>query len=151
MQMQGGVPPAPAPLPPAAVNPKTVSALRARAKIGDPLALYDLGQLYRQGGGYGSDVPQDYSEALKFFLLAADRGLGEAQDAAWRFFYDGTGTPRDFEQAFFWAGVWNKSGQRAITNEQRDMTRMHLSPEQLAAVEKRIKAWKPATGPTVPV
>ena len=56
---------------------ESLKTLQAKAEQGDPEAQYDLGILYRQGQGV---VPDD-AEAAKWFRLAADEGLDQAQNS----------------------------------------------------------------------
>ena len=45
------------------------------ASQGVAVSQYNLGVMYANGEG----VPQDYAEAVRWYRLAADQGLGEAQ------------------------------------------------------------------------
>ncbi len=52
------------------------------AEQGHAKAQYNVGHMYRNGHG----VPQDYSEAMRWYRKAADQGLARAQKLAreWR-------------------------------------------------------------------
>jgi TPR repeat protein len=52
-----------------------IDALRARAEQGDASAQHNLGVMYDNGQG----VPEDDAEAVRWYRLAADRGLAGAQ------------------------------------------------------------------------
>ena len=54
-----------------------VEQVRARADRGDAAAQINLGFMYETGAG----VPQDEREAVRWYRLAADQGLAEAQSA----------------------------------------------------------------------
>ena len=54
-----------------------VEQVRARADQGDAAAQINLGAMYAAGAG----VPQDDREAVRWYRLAADQGLAEAQSA----------------------------------------------------------------------
>ena len=58
-----------------AVDMHSVEGLRALAEAGDASAQNNLGTIYDNGQG----VPEDDAEAVKWYRLAADQGLGEAQ------------------------------------------------------------------------
>ena len=55
------------------------------------LAYNNLGIMYQNGEG----VPQDYSEALRLFRLAAEQGLDIAQYNLGNMYQDGEGVPQD--------------------------------------------------------
>jgi hypothetical protein len=48
---------------------------KARAEKGDAVAQFDLGNSFYNGAG----VPQDYSEALKWYRKAAEQGYAAGQ------------------------------------------------------------------------
>jgi TPR repeat protein len=52
-----------------------VAELRRLAEQGDVLAQYNLGIVYDTGKG----VPQDYTEAVRWYRLAAEQGHASAQ------------------------------------------------------------------------
>jgi TPR repeat protein len=55
------------------VTTDPVAGLRSRAESGEPDAQYELGRLYE----LGQDVPHDYVQAYKWFLLAGPGGAAE--------------------------------------------------------------------------
>ena len=57
-----------------------------------------LGDVYYKGEG----VPQDYSEALKWYRLAADQGLPESRYMLGIMCDRGDGTPQDYSKAVAW-------------------------------------------------
>ena len=52
---------------------------RPLAQQGDPIAQFNLGMAYAQGRG----VTQNDSEAAKWFRLAAEQGVADAQSRLW--------------------------------------------------------------------
>ena len=56
---------------------ESLETLQAKAEQGDAEAQYNLGNLYRQGQG----VAADDVEAAKWFRVAADQGLDQAQNS----------------------------------------------------------------------
>jgi hypothetical protein len=70
--------------------------LRKLAAQGDAEALHRLGDIYLEG------VPQDYEEAFKNLLQAAELGLAEAQAAIGEMYKNGHGVPKDEEEAVEW-------------------------------------------------
>jgi TPR repeat protein len=51
--------------------PRAVPLLAEEAKLGNPVAAYNLGKIYENGG---DGVPQDYAQAIAWYKLAADVG-----------------------------------------------------------------------------
>ena len=47
----------------------------------------------------GEGVPQDYANALKYYTLAADQGLADAQFNLGSMHYKGDGVPQDYADA----------------------------------------------------
>ncbi len=68
---------------------------KAAATAGDAEAQYTLGVLYASG----QTVPQDYSEALKWFTQAAQQGHPAALYNLGIQFAKGQGVPRDYKKA----------------------------------------------------
>ena len=54
--------------------------------------MYDMGQ----------GVRQDYAEAVKWYRLAADQGLADAQDNLGQTYDQGQGVQQDFIEAMKW-------------------------------------------------
>jgi Sel1 repeat-containing protein len=71
---------------------------RARAEHGDTEAQYYLGAAYY----YGSGVPQDYPEAIRWFRKSAERGNAEAQYALGYAYLYGQGVAPDLAEAIRW-------------------------------------------------
>jgi hypothetical protein len=51
--------------------PRAIPLLAEEAKLGNPVAAYNLGKIYESGG---DGVPQDYAQAVAWYKLAADVG-----------------------------------------------------------------------------
>ena len=47
-------------------------------------------------------MPQDYAEAVKWYRLAADQGLSNAQLDLGNIYYYGKGVPQDYAEAVKW-------------------------------------------------
>ncbi len=73
----------------------------AAARLGDAVALNNLGWLYQNGFG----VPQDVDTAIRLYTEAADKGESTAMINLGNIYENGLkdGTP-DYEQAFYWYG-----------------------------------------------
>ena len=69
------------------------------ANTGDRSAMLNLGLMYEEGEG----TAQDNTQALKYYLEAAQKGESVAQFNICRFYFDGTHPlKQDYESAFKW-------------------------------------------------
>jgi TPR repeat protein len=102
------------------------------ADQGNPKAQYELGVSFAKG----RNEKQDYSEAMKWFGRAAEHGHPEAMNWIGNIFKEGWGVSRDLGEAYFWIRLAHEyhtfSGEPTFD----------VSPEQRAAAEKRVAAWK---------
>jgi TPR repeat protein len=69
----------------------------------NPVGAYQLGMAYKLGRGTETDAEQ----ALKWFLLAAEKGLPEAQAATAAYYYE---LKKDDVNAAKWAGIGMRAG-----------------------------------------
>jgi len=76
-----------------------------QAKRGDPVAQFNLGAMY-DSGYY--DLPQNYAEALKWYLRAADQGSYSAQYYLAIMYAEGKGVRKNLAKAAKW---YRKSAQ----------------------------------------
>jgi TPR repeat protein len=76
----------------------TVSRLQFESKKGVCEAQTTLGMLYE----HGSLVPQNYDEAARLYLLAAERGYAEAQNKLGVMYAVGLGVNQDYSNAVNW-------------------------------------------------
>ena len=75
-----------------------LDALRALAEQGDASAQFNLGVRYATGEG----VPQDNTEAVRWYRLAADQGHARAQVYLGFMYATGEGVPQDNTEAIRW-------------------------------------------------
>ena len=76
------------------------------AEKGNVLAQSYLGLMYEQGEG----VPQDYVEAVKWYLRAAMQEDAWAQFNLGVMYYNGNGVPQDWSEAAKWFRIAAKQG-----------------------------------------
>jgi len=81
-------------LPPSPTAPSMFTLYQA-ARDGDPVAAFDLGNIYASG----IDGPPDYATALRWFSRAAAQGLPDAQYNLAVFYSKGYGAAKDPERA----------------------------------------------------
>src|SRR5262249_8489773 len=111
--------------------------LRSSAEKGDPTAESQMGDMY----WIGQRVPNDYTEAAKWYLRAANQGDHYAQLKLLGMYESGLGVKQDYSEAY----LWKLLGKPQYIDEVPPGPEAHLSPEQLAMVEKRAAEWKPVT------
>jgi len=82
----------------AANNASALKKLRLLANKGDSDAQYNLGVMYETGDG----VPQDYTQAMAWYLKAAEQGEVSAQSNLGVMYQKARGVPQDYKQAVYW-------------------------------------------------
>jgi uncharacterized protein len=115
--------------------------MRRAAELGDTGAQYQVARDYENGIG----VKEDYTEASKWFRKAADHGERASQFELARLYAHGEGVPQSNEDACFW--FFLGAGRNRHQDEIDEVVRK-LSPDQINAVEERVKQWKPSPDPT---
>jgi uncharacterized protein len=117
------------------------------AEQGSPLAQYLLGALYQ----LGEVVPQNYTEAAKWYRRAAEQGLAVAQFALGAIYARGQGVPEDLVRAHMWLSLSAahaaqiRGAQKLARDAQelRDNVAQNMTPEQLMEAEQLTQGWKP--------
>ena len=126
------------------------------AALGNPNALYNLGQLYRMGRG----VERDFEKAEEYYLRAAEKGHVGAQRNLGTLHYFGRLGQVDMEQAYKWlyraasngdarsqyiVGTMYYNGQHVAKNATDAYAWIHLSAEQgirdAIAAQDKLKAY----------
>ena len=83
-----------------------ISRLKYEAKKGSAEAQSSLGFIYE----HGLDVNQDYDEARKWYLLAAEQGNADAMNQLGGMFVQGLGVAQDYNAAIKWARLAAEQG-----------------------------------------
>lgn len=106
---------------------------KSLAETGSAEAQFSLGNLYAEG----KVVPNDFTEATKWFHKAADQGYPQALYTLGVIYSGGHGVPVDFAEGYVWYCLAEKSG---IENAREDCDSLadELQPEELVAANKRI-------------
>jgi putative methionine-R-sulfoxide reductase with GAF domain len=97
---------------PPATNVSTVSGpvgMRKLAEQGDAAAQFAVGARYATG----EDVPQDYTEAVRWFSMAAEQGHAVSQATLGAYYWAGRGVPQDLVKAYFWSVLAQTGGDEA--------------------------------------
>ena len=92
------------------------------AKKGDATAQNIIGACYYNGKG----CPQDYGQALFWWLKAAEQGVPEAQFCVGVCYANHTGTNTDFNKAFYW---FKKAAEQGSNEAQNSLGNCYNSGE----------------------
>jgi len=85
--------------------------IKKLAESGDVEAQFNLGLMYDQGQG----VPQNYSEAVKWYRKAAEQGHADAQYFLGTMYVQGQGVPLNYAEATKWL---QKAAEKGLTDAQ---------------------------------
>ena len=127
---------------------KTIAleGLKTKAESGDPDAQQELGVIYRNGEG----VPQDYAQAMHWFLLAADRELVRGQNnlgaAAAQYnlgvmYKNGVGVPENKIAAYMWFYIATDYGSFDAIQASNEIIK-GMTSGQIIEAERLIRKWK---------
>ncbi len=119
-----------------AVAGDTLPQQRKRAEQGDPAEQFAMGVHYAMGDG----VPQDYTEAARWFSLAADQGHVEAQGTLGAYYWAGRGVPQDLTKAYFWSVLAQLGGDKA-SKYRVPILASRLSHDQVLAAQQQANDW----------
>jgi putative methionine-R-sulfoxide reductase with GAF domain len=113
-----------------------LAGLRKVAESGDPAAQFALGARYATG----DEVRQDYSEAVRWFTLAADRGHIIAQATLGAYYWAGRGVTQDLTKAYFWSVLAQAGGDQASKYRVAVLT-SRMSRNQILAAQQQANDW----------
>lgn len=118
------------------LGPQDFSGLRQLAEKGDPAAQFAVGAHFATG----EDVAQDYTEAVRWFTLAAEQGHVGAQATLGAYYWSGRGAPQDLSKAYFWA-VLAQSGGDDASRYRVAFLASRLTRAQIIAAQQRADDW----------
>jgi TPR repeat protein len=104
------------------------------AREGDISAQFDLGLMYYKGQG----VEQDYSQAMKWFKLAAEHGIPEAQFNLGIMYSDEKASWHNFTEAMKW---FQKAARQDYTKAQYNIGVMYILGEGVPPDSIKAYAW----------
>ena len=88
----------------------------------------------------GIDVNQDYGQAMRWFLQAADQGSARAQGRVATWMFLGRGAEQDYSKAYYWGLLAQAGGDDAgrtiVVN-----SAPYLSPVQIAEEQRQAENW----------
>ncbi|MBM3837336.1 MAG: sel1 repeat family protein [Verrucomicrobia bacterium] len=104
-----------------------------QAEQGSASAQYDTGEDYY----FGRTAPQDYAEALRWFLKAAEQGHTQAQANVGMLYALGRGVRQDYLEAFKWVSLAAAHGNEGAKKTQ-EVVLGKLSREQREEAERQV-------------
>jgi hypothetical protein len=123
-------------LPSKGIDITDLKHLRSLAQLGDAAAQFSLGVRYATG----EEVKQDYSEAARWFSLAAEQGHVMAQSTLGAYYWAGRGLPQDLSKAYFWAVLANTGGDEA-SKVRLSFLASRLSRREILSVQQQASDW----------
>src|SRR6516162_4181739 len=124
---------------------KALRLARPLADAGDPRAEAVLGSAFYRGRG----VPQNDSEAARWYRRAAEQGDAQAQYNLGLAYARGEGVTQNPVEAHMWFNLAaarfpaNDTRNRTAAVKNRDTVASEMSSEQLAEAQKRAREWTP--------
>jgi hypothetical protein len=118
------------------VDVNDLAGLRKLAEQGDPAAQFALGARYATG----EEVKQDYTEAVRWFGLAADRGHILAQATLGAYYWAGRGVSPDLTKAYFWSALAQAGGDQASKYRVAVLT-SRMSRSEILAAQQQANDW----------
>jgi uncharacterized protein len=113
---------------------------RPLAEQGNAEAQIGVGLMYRDGEG----VPQDYAQAVVWFLKVANQGnepYGDlAKSCLGDMYRDGLGVPQDYFRAHMWYNLASTHGGYRYL---RDQLAAKMTPAQIAEAQRMAGEWVP--------
>lgn len=97
----------------------------------------------------GSDPEYQRSVLAQNQREAADKGDINAQYRTGKIYADGDGVKQDYAESLFWYDLAIRASPSPPPSfvQERDAVEHHLTPEEIALVEKAVNDWKPAVAP----
>jgi len=112
---------------------QALNETKARAEQGHADAQYDLGEMYASG----REVPQDFTEAAKWFLRAGEQGNANAQYSLGLIYGNGFGVSANDLEAYVWFSLAAEQGH-AQSQSFQAVAGEGLNPEALEEAQKQI-------------
>ena len=114
---------------------EAVKWLRKAAKQGNPLAQFDLGEMYYYKG---RGVPKDKVKAAKWYHKAAEQGWDLAQYRLGEMYYRGEGVPKNYAEAVKW---WREAAEQGHAGAQYGLGKMYYKGQGVPKNEVEGYAW----------
>jgi TPR repeat protein len=121
-----------------------LDAAKKGAERGQPMAQFNLGLMYYKGRA----VAQDYTEAVKWWRVAAEQGFAEALNNLGMMYGNGDGVPQDYVEAHKWfdlAASHHPPGMKHRNSvRDRDFLVKKMTSSQIAEAQRLAREWMEA-------
>jgi len=97
-------------------------------------AQFYLGVMYENGQG----VPQDYQEAARWYLRAAEQGHDRAQNNLGKLYEEGLGVEHDNIRAVQW---YQKAAEQGLSAAQFNLAEMYMSGRGIKPDDDQAREW----------
>ena len=118
-----------------------LDAAKKGAERGQPMAQFNLGLMYYKGRA----VAQDYTEAVKWWRVAAEQGFAEALNILGMMYGNGDGVPQDYVEAHKWfdlAASHHPPGRKHRNSvRDRDFLVNNMTSSQIAEAQQLAREW----------
>jgi TPR repeat protein len=128
---------------------QVVKKMRMQAHMTNSMAPYEMAQMYLDGTSPESHV-QDYRKAARWFRLAAQQGMPNAQIELGKLYQQGLGVTQDYVAAHMWFNVAASllsntyvEGDRMDAVRRRDAVAARMTPDQVAEAQTLAREWRP--------
>ncbi len=115
---------------------KSLAELRSLADHGDADAQWQMGVRYHDGEG----LPQDDSQAMLWFQLAAEQGHVDAQSHLGAYYWAGRGVPKDLSKAYMWSEIALAGGDENSKSRLEGLS-SQMTRAQVTAANQQAEAW----------
>ena len=112
----------------------SLDELKQKAEQGDADAQYNLGLMYYNGEG----VPQDDTEAVRWWRAAAEQGFANAQSNLGVMYENGEGVPEDDEEAVRW---FRAAAEQGLAEAQFNVGLMYANGRGVTQDDEEAYKW----------
>ncbi len=112
----------------------TIQALLELAEKNDADAQYELAECYRTG----TNVAEDFTEALRWYLASAELGLADAQNNLGAMYLAGMGTDTNPAKAVYW---YRKAAEQQQMHAQFNLGMLYLLGNGVAQSDENAAHW----------
>jgi TPR repeat protein len=120
-----------------AINSEALQWMKSAADQGEPLALYNLGLMYQEGG----KSEPDHEVALDCFRQAACQGQADAQVALGWMYAKGQAVLQDYVRAHMWFNL-AATHAHADAYDGREFVSKLMPPAQIAQAQEMARSCK---------
>jgi len=88
----------------------------------------------------GEDVPQNDTQAVRWFLRAAEQGHVTAQATLGAYYWAGRGVPSDLSKAYFWSALALAQGDENSKSRLEGLA-SQMTQAQVSAARQQAEVW----------